>query len=177
MSLPPVTTAQQPNNFIITTAVNSTGSTQTPLLAVLTRRPGLHAKLLGFDWKKRSDQTKYLIKSGLPVVHAAIVNDDWDLALELINPDDFGLLWLPPVSQSAPKNGGSDLDASTWTIDLLNKNESIRNDAILQRVNRNRPYPSLQNILRKKFFVICYVLRSIKGKISLRMITTKILFV
>jgi hypothetical protein len=26
----------------------------------------------------------------LPEVHAAIVNDDWDLAIELIGPDDFG---------------------------------------------------------------------------------------
>ena len=132
MSVPPVTTAQPPNALIITTAVNPTSSTQTPPPELRTRPPGWHAKSFGFEWNKRSDQHKYLIKSGLPVMHAAIVNDDWDLALELIGPDDFGLVWLPPASQRQPRNGSTDLDASTWTVDLLNKNENIRNDAILR---------------------------------------------
>ena len=132
MSVPPVNTAQQPKTLIISTAVNSTDSTQTPPPELRTRPPGWHAKLFGFDWNKRSDHHKYLVKSGLPEVHAAIVNDDWDLALELICPEDFGLLWLPPASQNKTTNGGSDLNASTWTVDLLNKNESIRNYAILQ---------------------------------------------
>ena len=131
MSVPPVTTAQPPNNFIITTAVNPTSSTQTPPPELRTRPPGWHAQLFGFDWSKRSDHHKYLIKSGLPVVHAAIVNDDWDLALELIGPDDFGLLWLPPVSQSDPKNGATRLDAGAWAVNLLSKNEKIQNDGIL----------------------------------------------
>ena len=132
MSLPPVTTAQQPNTLITTTAVNLTNSNQTSSPALRTRPTGWHAKLFGFDWNKRSDHHKYLVKSGLPEVHAAIVNDDWDLALELIGPDDFGLVWLPPASQRQPQNGGTDLDASTWTVDLLNKNENIRDDAILR---------------------------------------------
>ena len=132
MSLPPVATAQQPNTLITTTAVNLTNSNQTSSPALRTRPTGWHAKLFGFDWNKRSDHHKYLVKSGLPEVHAAIVNDDWDLALELIGPDDFGLVWLPPASQRQPQNGGTDLDASTWTVDLLNKNENIRDDAILR---------------------------------------------
>jgi hypothetical protein len=132
MSLPPVTTAQQPNALITTTAVNLTNSNQTSPPALRTRPTGWHAKSFGFDWNKRSDHHKYLVKSGLPEVHAAIVNDDWDLALELIGPDDFGLVWLPPASQRQPQNGGTDLDASTWTVDLLNKNENIRDDAILR---------------------------------------------
>jgi ankyrin repeat protein len=132
MSLPPVTTVQQPNTLITTTAVNPTSSNQTPPPAIRSRPAGSHAKSFGFDWNKRADQHKYLIKSGLPEVHAAIVNDDWDLALELIGPDDFGLLWLPPASQRQPQNGGTDLDASSWTVDLLNKNENIRNNAILR---------------------------------------------
>ena len=92
MSLPPVTTAQQPNTRITTTTVNPTSSSQIPPPALRTRPAGWHAKSFGFDWNKRSDQHKYLVKSGLPEVHAAIMNDDWDLALELIGPDDFGLL-------------------------------------------------------------------------------------
>ena len=132
MSLPPVTTAQQPNALITTTAVNLTNSNQTSPPALRTRPTGWHAKSFGLDWNKRSDHHKYLVKSGLPEVHAAIVNDDWDLALELIGPDDFGLVWLPPASQRQPQNGGTDLDASTWTVDLLNKNENIRDDAILR---------------------------------------------
>jgi hypothetical protein len=132
MSLPPVTTVQQPNIPITTTTVNPTSSNQVPPPSLHTRSTGWHAKSFGFDWNKRSDQHKYLVKSGLPEVHAAIVNDDWTLALELICPEDFGLLWLPPASQLQPKNGGTDLDASSWTVDLLSQKEDIRNNAILQ---------------------------------------------
>jgi hypothetical protein len=132
MSVAPLTTAQQPNTLIISTAVNPTSSTQTPPPELRTRPPGWHAKSFGFDWNKRSDQHKYLVKSGLPEVHAAIVNDDWDLALELICPEDFGLLWLPPASHGSPKNGDSDVDASTWTVKIMSQNEDVRNNAILQ---------------------------------------------
>ena len=131
MSLPTVTTAQQPHTLVTTTSDNPTNSNQTPLPAVRTRPPGWHAKLFGFDWNKRSDHHKYCVTSGLPEVHAAIVNDDWDLALELICSKDLGLLWLPPVSQSAPKNGGTRLDAGAWAVNLLSKNEKIQNDGIL----------------------------------------------
>ena len=140
MSMPlttPVTTAQQPNTRITTTTVNPTSSSQIPPPALRTRPAGWHAKSFGFDWNKRSDQHKYLVKSGLPEVHAAIMNDDWDLALELIGPDDFGLLWLPPASQRLPQNSKSDLEASSWTIDLLNKNEDIQNNAILEMALHN----------------------------------------
>jgi hypothetical protein len=137
MSVAPVTTVQQSNNDTITTSVNPSNSNQDSPPVVHTRPAGWHAKSFGFDWNKRSDQHKYLIKSGLPEVHAAIVNDDWDLALELICPEDFGLLWLPPASQSPHKNSSTDLDASTWTIDLLSQKEDIRNNAILQMALHN----------------------------------------
>ena len=137
MSLPPVTTAQPPNALIITTAVNPTSSTQTQTPELRTRPPGWHAKSFGFDWNKRSDQHKYLVSSGLPEVHAAIVNDDWDLALELICSKDFGLLWLPPASQSTSKESTSDLDASNWTVDLLSQNKNIQNNAILKMALHN----------------------------------------
>jgi hypothetical protein len=132
MSFPPVNTAQQLKTLIISTAVNPTSSTQTQTPELRTHLPGWHAKLLGLDWNKRSDQHKYLVKSSLPEVHAAIVNDDWDLALELICPEDFGLLWLPPASHGSPQNGDSDVDASTWTVKIMSRNEGIRKNAILQ---------------------------------------------
>ncbi len=91
MSIPTVTTAQQPNTHLNTTVVIPSTTQQTQPPALHTRPAGWHAKIFGFDWNKRAEQHKYEVKSGLPEVHAAIVNDDWDLALELICPDDFGL--------------------------------------------------------------------------------------
>ena len=109
MSLPtvtpvtPVTTAHQPNTLTTTTTVNPASSNQAVTPALRNRPAGWHAKLFGFDWNIRADQHKYLVKSGLPEVHAAIMNDDWDLALELICPEDLGLHWLPPASQRPSK--------------------------------------------------------------------------
>ena len=131
MSLPPVTTAQQPNNLLNSTVVIPPGTNQTHPPALHMRPAGWHAQIFGFDWNKRAEQHKYEVKSGLPEVHAAIVNDDWDLALALICPDDFGLQWLPPASQSAPKNGGTRLDAGAWAVNLLSENEKIQTDGIL----------------------------------------------
>jgi hypothetical protein len=137
MSLPlvtpatPVTNAQQPNALITTTAINPTRSNQVVPPALRARPTGWHAKSFGFDWNIRADQHKYLVKSGLPEVHAAIFNDDWDLALELICPSDFGLLWLPPASQSATKNVDMLLDAGTWTVNLLSENKKIQKDGVL----------------------------------------------
>ncbi len=134
MSLPtvtPVTTAQQPNTLTTTTTVNPTSSNQAAPPALRTRPAGWHAKSFGFDWNIRADQHKYVVKSGLPEVHAAIMNDDWDLALELMGPDDFGLLWLPTTSQSPKKNSSTDLDASGWPVKLMSQNEGTRNKAIV----------------------------------------------
>ncbi len=132
MSVAPVTTVQQPNTPITTTTVNPTSSNQEAPPALRTHPAGWHAKSFGFDWNKRSDQHKYLVKSGLPEVHAAIVNDDWDLALELICPEDLGLLWVPPASQNPAKKDRTDLDPGSWTIELASNNEDTRNNATLQ---------------------------------------------
>ena len=139
MSLPtvtpviPVTTVQLSNTPITVTSATSSSSSQipTPTPTLSARPAGWHAESFGFDWNKRADQHKYLVKSGLPEVHAAIVNDDWDLAIELIGPDDFGLYWMPSTSQSPKKNSSKDLDASTWAIKLMSRNEDIRNKAIV----------------------------------------------
>ena len=143
MSLPPVTpvipvtTVQLSTTPITVTSATSSSSSQIPSPALRNRPAGWHAKSFGFDWNKRADQHKYVVKSGLPEVHAAIMNDDWDLALELICPEDFGLNWLPSTSQSPQKNSHTDLDASSWTIDLLSQNKKIQNNAILAMALHN----------------------------------------
>ena len=100
----PATTVQLSNTPITVTSASSSSSSQIPSPTLSARPAGWHAKSFGFDWNKRANQHKYLVKTGLPEVHAAIMNDDWDLALELICPEDFGLNWLPSTSQSPQKN-------------------------------------------------------------------------
>ena len=76
MSLPtvtPVTTFQLSNTPITVTSTSSSSSSQTPYPALRNRPAGWHAKSFGFDWNKRADQHKYVVKSGLPEVHAAMV--------------------------------------------------------------------------------------------------------
>ena len=140
MSLPtvtpvtPVTTAHQPNTLTTTTTVNPASSNQAVTPALRTRPAGWHAKSFGFDWNMRADQHKYLVKSGLPEVHAAIMNDDWDLALELICPEDLGLHWLPPASQRPSKKNNSRSDEPNWAFELESHDKAIRNNAILNMV-------------------------------------------
>ena len=59
-------------------------------------------------------------------MHAAIMNDDWDLALDLICPEDFGLNWLPTTSQRTAQKGGTDSDTSSWSVKLLCQKEDTR---------------------------------------------------
>ena len=127
----PVTTAHQPNTLITTTTVNPASSSQAVTPALRNRPAGWHANSFGFNWNIRADQHKYLVKSGLPEVHAAIMNDDWDLALELICPEDLGLHWLPPASQRPSKENNSALDAPNWAFELESQDKAIRNNAIL----------------------------------------------
>ncbi len=137
MSLPtvtPVTIVHLSNTPITVTSATSSSSSQSqiPTPTLSTRPAGWHANSFGFDWNKRADQHKYLVKSGLPEVHAAIImNDDWDLALELICPEDLGLHWLPPASLRPPKKINSGLDSPNWAFELESQDKDIRNNAIL----------------------------------------------
>jgi hypothetical protein len=127
----PATTVQLSNTPITVTSASSSSSSQIPSPTLSARPAGWHAKSFGFDWNKRANQHKYLVKTGLPEVHAAIMNDDWDLALELICPEDFGLNWLPSTSQSPQKNSRMDLEASRWPVTLLSQNQDARKHAIM----------------------------------------------
>jgi hypothetical protein len=59
------------------------------------------------------------------------MNDDWDLALELICPEDLGLHWFPPASQRPPKQNNAGLDAPNWALELESHDKAVRNKAIL----------------------------------------------
>ncbi len=99
-----------------------------------TRSIGEHARMLGYDWNKRADQHKYRTGLGLPEVHAAIINEDWDTALELMGPDDLGLMWLPPCSQRAPSKGG-DNHSSRWASVLPTTDPDKQQQAIIEMVS------------------------------------------
>jgi hypothetical protein len=79
---------------------------------VRSRPVGEHARAAGFTWTQRAEQHRYRRELGLPEIHAAIINEDWETALELVCAEDLGLQWLPPSShRSAP----------SWTTQLFSK--------------------------------------------------------
>lgn len=125
-----ITTPHTPN--ALTNSVTTNHSHQSP--KTFTRTTGQHARLLGYDWNKRSDQHKYQTALGLPVVHAAILNEDWDTALELMGPDDLGLMWLPPCGQKPPSKA-ADSHSSRWASVLPTTDPDKRQQAIIQMVS------------------------------------------
>ena len=115
-----------------THAVISSNAFQAP--KTHTHNIGEHARLLGYDWNKRADQHKYRTGQGLPEVHAAILNEDWDTALELMGPDDLGLMWLPPCSQRAPSSGAHS-HSSRWASELPTTDPEKQKNAIIEMVS------------------------------------------
>lgn len=122
----------QDTPIVSTNAAISAHSHQLP--KTMTRTIGQHARLLGFEWNKRADQHKYRTGLGLPEVHAAIINEDWDTALELMGPDDLGLMWLPPFSQRAPSKG-ADSHFSRWASLLPSTDTDKQRQAIIEMVS------------------------------------------
>ena len=105
------------------TATNhDTANSSKPAPRTHSRPIGEHAKSLGFDWAKRADQHRYRRELDLPDIHAAIINNDWDTAIELVCPEDLGLLWYPPASHHS---------SPTWTNTLFSKNASQQQSAII----------------------------------------------
>lgn len=86
----------------------------------LNARPiGWHAQQLNYNWNVRGDQHKYLLANGLPEVHAAIINEDWDYASQIVCPDDLALVWKPPVSQRPPTRQSPDSHESSWANPIV----------------------------------------------------------
>ncbi len=89
----------------------------------LRSRPvGEHARSFGFDWNNRAAQHRYRRELGLPDIHAAIINDDWDTARELVCAEDLGLLWFPPASHRG---------SPEWANALFSTNETRQHSAII----------------------------------------------
>lgn len=131
-SLYPVTTTTNTTTITTTTTtVNSEKTTSVPP-SLMPRSVGWHAKASGFDWSKPSDQRRYRLSAGLPELHAAVVNGDWETAGEMLCPDDIGLLWLPPVSQRFSANGGKQTESGAWASKLASKHQQTQLEAIRQ---------------------------------------------
>ena len=113
------------------TTKNSPERISTPPTSI-PRSLGWHAKASGFFWEKRSDQHRYRLSIGLPEIHAAVINHDWETASELLCAEDIGLLWLPLVSQRLSANEGKQTETGAWASKLPSKHHSTRLEAILQ---------------------------------------------
>lgn len=116
----------------ITPALPTTTAAPEPVMQ--SRPAGWHAASLGHDWNKRGDQQQYLLKTGLPALHAAIVNDDWSDAAELLCPEALSLCWLPPATQRPPELKTTTLHSSSWAATLPSTNPDTQNKAILDMV-------------------------------------------
>jgi ankyrin repeat protein len=111
----------------VNTASDSGTTFSTSGMPQIRSRPiGEHAQSYGFKWNNRAEQHRYRRELGLPDIHAAIINGDWDTALELICAEDLGLQWLPPASHNS---------SPSWTNTLFSKNETKQQFAIIDMAN------------------------------------------
>jgi len=68
----------------------------------LSSKPiGQHARTLKLDWNNPSERQKYLEATGLPEVHAAVLNEDWEAAEKILNWKDIEVLWRSASSRDA----------------------------------------------------------------------------
>ena len=130
---PAISTTDQPVPLINTTdSPASTGSPPESAPTLQTRKTGWHARSIDFNWDKPIDRHRYQLKTGLPLVHAAMLNGDWELALELLSPEDLGMVWLAPASQRTPPGAPTALHTSRWASQLPSNNDDKRQRAILE---------------------------------------------
>ena len=118
------------DNAVITTTSTTTVSPQSS--PSVSRPVGWHANELRLDWHKRKDHHTYLAKTGLPEVHAAVVNDDWETAASMLIPEDIGLIWLPPASQRPPSVRSGHDNSSEWAGQLMSKDPDKQRNAIIK---------------------------------------------
>lgn len=127
-SEPPITNATTPN----TTTPTSNQATANPGQPVLHHRPvGQHAASQGFSWNKPADYHKYLIKTGLPEVHAAVLNGDWAYATEILCAEDIGLRWLPAISQRQASKQYVNQETPHWAVTIASSDQSTQARAII----------------------------------------------
>ncbi len=112
-----------------TTTTHPGAKTSEPVMQ--PRPAGWHAGTLGLDWNKRGDQYKYLLKTGLPALHAAILNEDWRGAAELLCPEALSQCWQPPATQRPPEIKTTVPHSSCWAALLPSTNPYTRTQGIL----------------------------------------------
>lgn len=132
---PTITTTDQPLPLITTTttiAGNSSRGITDSRPTVASREASQHAHSFGFDWNKRADRHRYQLTTGLPEIHAAILNQDWDHVRDILAPEDLGLCWLAPFSQRPPSVAQATPHASRWSSQLLSTDANKQHRAIIE---------------------------------------------
>lgn len=115
---------------IVTTDSPSTAS-PSPHIA---SKVGGHAAARGFHWNKPGEYHQYILKTGLPEVHAALLNGDIIYAEEILCEEDIGLQWHPPISQSQPRLRTAAQQEFYWPAALPSSNDATRQRAIVEMV-------------------------------------------
>jgi len=87
--------------------------------------------LHGFNWDKPADYHKYLFKTGLPEVHAAVLNGDWAYATEILCAEDIGLRWLPAISQRQASKQSVNQETPHWALTIASSDQSKQARAII----------------------------------------------
>ena len=128
-TVPPLSTDSVTPDLPTTTTTAPDATTSRPVMQ--PRPAGWHAGSLGLDWNKRGDHYEYLLKTGLPVLHAAIVNEDWTLAAELLRPEALVLCWQPPATQRPPEIKTAMPHSSRWAALLPSTQPESQHKAIL----------------------------------------------
>lgn len=129
---PPVSTDASASNLpTSTTSSTSTASGTSPQPAMQSRPTGWHAAKLELDWNERGDQNKYLLQTGLPAVHAAVVNEDWDAATDLLCTEALSPCWLPPATQRPPEFKTQGAHSSSWAASLASTHPDLQRKAIV----------------------------------------------
>ncbi len=130
---PAITTSAQPVPLLTTTDSTDSGDSRPASMPTLqTRTTGWHARTFDFDWGEPADRHRYQLKTGLPLLHATILNGDWVQAMALLSPEDLGLTWLAPASQRTPAGPQKTPHASRWASQLPSTNEETRRRAIIE---------------------------------------------
>ncbi len=120
---PNITTNAQPAPLLTTTGgADQSESLPAPSPTLQSRTTGWHARSLAFNWDKPADRHRYQLKTGLPLVHAAVLNGDWVQAMDM----------LAPASQRTPPGLQTTAHASRWASQLPSTNEEKRRRAIIE---------------------------------------------
>ena len=129
---PPVSTDASASHLpTSTTSSTSTASGTSPQPAMQSRPTGWHAAKLELDWSERGDQNRYLLQTGLPAVHAAVVNEDWEAAADLLCMEALSPCWLPPATQRAPEFKTQAAHSSRWAAALASTHPDLQHKAIV----------------------------------------------